>query len=314
MLFFTIMISMHAEPLPHLETFCKAAEASSFTAAAHTLGLTQAAVSQRIQALEKDVRTPLFEREGGGVLLTDAGHRLYHIAQRILALHDEARQQISGRKTPATGELALAASSIPGEHLLPELLANFRRGYPHIQVKATVTDSDEVLHQVERGQANLGLVGRKGDQPHLEFHPFACDTMTLVVPADHAWAKRKRVSLNQLYTQPLILREEGSGSRWCLEQALLAAGKAPQDLQVVLELGSNEAIKDAVQRGLGLSVLSTHTLTRELAGGLLHALQVTGLGLTRDIYAVCDRRRVLPISARLFLDQLGVRLECRSES
>ncbi|MSQ95025.1 MAG: LysR family transcriptional regulator [Gemmataceae bacterium] len=305
---------MITDQLPHLETFCKAAEASSFTAAAHALGLTQAAVSQRIQALEKNLRTPLFQREGGGVLLTDAGHRLYHFAQRILALHDEARQEVSGRKVPATGELTLAASSIPGEHLLPEALSSFRQRHPHIQVKATVTDSQEVLQQVERGHTQLGLVGRKDDQPHLEFHAFACDTMALIVPATHPWAKRTRVSVKQLCAQPLIVREEGSGSRFCLEQALAAAGKSAQDLHVVLELGSNEAIKDAVQRGLGLSVLSTYALKNELENGKLHALQVTGLALGREIYAVWDRRRVLPIPAQLFLDQLGVCQERRPAS
>src|SRR4051794_25891567 len=116
---------MDAEQLPHLETFAKAAELNSFTAAARALGLTQAAVSQRIQTLEKAVKGPLFQRQGGHVLLTESGHRLYGYAQRILELHREALREISGRETPLTGELGLAASSVPGEHLLPELLARF---------------------------------------------------------------------------------------------------------------------------------------------------------------------------------------------
>src|SRR5262249_33650346 len=152
---------------------------------------------------------------------------------------------------PLAGELTLAASSVPGEHLLPDLLAAFRARQPHVQVRATVTDTQQVLAQVEQGHAHLGLVGGRGDSPHLEFRAFATDELALVVPAGHAWARRKRIALEQLRGQPLILREAGSGSRRCLEQALAAAGKGLRDLDVTLELGSNEAIKEAVLRGLG---------------------------------------------------------------
>jgi DNA-binding transcriptional LysR family regulator len=124
------------------------------------------------------------------------------------------------------------------------------------------------------------------------------------VPADHSWGKRKRVSPGQLAGQPLILREEGSGSRWCLEQQLARAGKSLRDLHIVLELGSNEAIKEAVLRGLGLAVLSTRAVEKELQAGQLHAVRIAGLPLAREMFAVWDQRRVLPIPARLFLDLL----------
>jgi molybdate transport repressor ModE-like protein len=295
---------MTTEPLPHLETFVEAAESGSFTAAARALGLTQAAVSQRIQALEQFLNVPLFERHGGRVLLTEAGRRLHDYAQRILALHRQAIEELTGRQAPLSGELSLAASSVPGEYLLPDLLARLRQRHPYIQVRATVADTGQVLHQVEQGEAHLGLVGGKADNPHLEFRCFACDKLILVVPAGHPWGQRKRVPLEQLCEQPLILREAGSGSRWCLEQALARAGKSLGDLHVALELGSNEAIKEAVLRGLGLTVLSTHAVGRELESGKLHGVQVTGLPLARQMFVVWDRRRALPIPARLFLDLL----------
>jgi DNA-binding transcriptional LysR family regulator len=293
------------EHIPHLATFTRAAELSSFTAAARALGLTQAAVSQRIGALEHDLGVALFQRRGGRVLLTDAGRRLYDYARRIRELHREARTQVTGRAAPLTGELSLAASSVPGEHLLPALLSAFRQRYPHVQVQASVADSRAVLRQVEQGQAHLGLVGGKGDSPHLEYRCFACDELALVVPPGHAVGRRRRVSLEQLAGQPLILREAGSGSRWCLEQALAHAGKTPRDMRVVLELGSNEAIKEAVLQGLGLAVLSTRAVEREVRAGELRALAVTGLPLSREMYVVWDRRRALPTPARLFLDLLG---------
>jgi DNA-binding transcriptional LysR family regulator len=295
---------MPSDPLPFLETFAKAAELGSFTAAARALGMTQAAVSQRIRTLEQTLNVALFRREKGRVLLTEAGQKLYPFSQQIQALHEQARGELTGRKPLLKGELTLAASSIPGEHLLPGLLSAFRRRRPHIRIRATVADSSAVLGAVEHGKANLGLVGMKSDNPDLEFRKFACDALVLVVPRRHAWRRRREIGLAELCLQPLVLREAGSGSRWCLEQALARAGEATSNLRITLELGSNEAIKEAVLRGIGAAVLSKHVVRKELRTGALHALRVNGLCLKRDIYVVWDRRRVLPIAARLFLDAL----------
>jgi DNA-binding transcriptional LysR family regulator len=297
---------MNFEQLPYLETFVTAAELSSFTAAADALDppVTQAAVSQRIQVLEQDLGVSLFQRKGGRVLLTEAGQRLHDFARRIFDLHRQARQAITGKETPVAGELSLAASSVPGEHLLPALLSAFSQRHPHVQVRATVHDTRAVLDQVEKGQAHLGLLGGKRDSPHLEYRSLASDELVLVVPPDHSWARRRRITLDQLAGEPLIVREDGSGSRWCLEQGLAQAGMSLSDLHVTLELGSNEAIKEAVLRGLGVAILSTRVLEKELQARQLHALQVEGLTLTRDMFVVWDRRRALPIPARLFLDLL----------
>lgn len=287
--------------LPHLETFSKAAESSSFTAAAKSLQLTQAAVSQRVQFLEKSLGVSLFRRQGGRVLLTEAGRRLYSYAQRILDLHREARQEIAGQHPSISGELLLGASTIPGEHLLPALLSVFHQRYPSIQVRADITDSMVVMEKVEHGRVQLGLVGRKSDNPHLEFRSFAHDRMVLVVPPGHAWSKRTRVSVKHLCKQPLVLREAGSGMRHCFEKGLQRVGKSLRDLQVALELGSNEAIKEAVLRGMGVAILSSYAVQKELKAGQLTALQVTDLHCDREMFVVWDRRRVLSAPARVFL-------------
>jgi DNA-binding transcriptional LysR family regulator len=292
------------EQLPHLETFSKAAELSNFTEAARALKLTQAAVSQRVHALERTVGKPLFRRRGGRVLLTDAGQRLYEYAQQILDLHREARRTISGKEAPVAGELLLAASSIPGEHLLPELLSVFGQKHPNIQVRASVSDSLTAIAQVERGQVNLGLVGRKTDKPHLEFRYLASDRMVLVVPKGHPLSRRKKVSLKQLAGYPLVLREAGSGLRHCFVKSLERAGKSLANLRIALELGSNEAIKEAVLRGIGVALLSTYAVQKELQTGRLVAREVSDLRCDRDMYVVLDRRRVLPLPARVFLNFL----------
>jgi len=286
--------------LPYLETFSRAAELGSFTAAAKQFRLTQAAVSQRIHALERMLRVALFRRQGGHVLLTEAGQHLYDYAQQILELHRDARQKLTGQKAPVTGDLHLAASSIPGEHLLPELLSVFRRRYPKIQVRVTVSDSMAVMEQIEHGQVNLGLVGRKSDNPHLEFQSFAKDKLVLVLSPKHVWRKRKRVSLAELCDQPLILREAGSGLRHCFEKSLARLGRSLGDLRIALELGSNESIKEAVLRNMGVAILSTYAVHKELKRGQLHKLEVTDLDCEREMFIVWDRRRVLPPPARIF--------------
>jgi LysR family transcriptional regulator, low CO2-responsive transcriptional regulator len=300
---------VHEDPqLPHLETFSKAAELSSFTGAAKALRLTQASVSQRVQALEKVLATPLFNRRGGRVLLTEAGHKLYHYAQRILDLHRQARREVTGHDAPVGGELALAASSIPGEYLLPALLSRFGQKHPRVRVRAAIGDSMSVVTQVERGEVSLGLVGRKTDNPHLEFRYLASDRMVLVVAPDHPLSGRKKVSVKQLARHPIILREAGSGLRHCFEKSLDKAGLSLADLRVALELGSNEAIKEVVLRGVGVAILSTYAVQKELLDGRLHVLEVGDLHCDRDMYVVQDRRRVLSPPARLFFTFLETHL------
>ena len=293
-----------ARQLPYLETFAKAAELSSFTATARALRITQAAVSQRVQALERELGVALFRRRGGSVTLTDAGQQLYGYAERILALHREACEQITGQELPLGGDLSIAASSIPGEHLLPDYLAIYRQRYPHVRVRVTVADTQAVVDKVERGDAQVGLVGAKGEHRNLEFQPFASDEMVLVVPHQHALGKRDRIAIAQLAKLPLILREAGSGSRESLDEALHRARRSLADMNVTLELGSNEAIKEAIHRGMGAAILSEHAVSKELQSGRLHALRIDGLNLQRRLYAVIDRRRALPIPARLLLDLL----------
>jgi DNA-binding transcriptional LysR family regulator len=295
----------HGGQLPHLDTFSAAAELTSFTAAAKALGLTQAAVSQRIQALERSLDKSLFYRRGGRVILTDDGRRLYDYAQQILDLHRAARQEITGKAAAVASELVISASSVPGEHLLPALLSAFGHQHPHVRVRAAVSDSMAVMGQVERGEANLGLVGRKADSPNLEFRFLVSDRMVLVVSPGHALGTKKHVTAGQLAAHPLILREAGSGLRHCFEKALDRAGRSLSVLIVVLELGSNEAIKEAVHRGVGVAVLSALAVEKETRAGRLRALEVRGIRCERDMYVVLDRRRVPPLPARLFLTLLA---------
>jgi len=286
--------------LPHLGTFARAAELGSFTAAAVELGVSQAAVSQRIAALERQLKVSLFQRRAGKVYLTELGSRLYDYARQILQLHDEAREALSGLHQPVSGDLPLAASSVPGECLLPALLSAFSKKFPLVHVRATVGDSRSALKEVEKGEAMLAFLGEKAKAPHLECRLLGTDSLVLVVPPGHRWAGR-RVPLEDLAQEPLILREQGSGSRSAVVASLERGGVELHELNVALELGSNAAIKDAVQRGLGIAFLSRMTVRKELDSRELETAEVEGLDLTREFYLVYDRHRPLPPAANAFL-------------
>ncbi len=292
------------DPLPHLDTFSKAAELGSFTAASRELGITQAAVSQRVQAIERTLDVSLFERKGGRVPLTDAGTQLYEYAQRILDLHREARETVTGAELPIEGELVLAASSIPGEHVLPAALSIFRSQHPGITVRASVDDSLAVLDRVESGREQLGLVGQKVDRIHLNYRPFATDELLLVVGRDDQWKRRRKVRVADVLRRSFIVRETGSGSRWCLEQTLMRAGHSLDDFDVTMELGSNESIKEAVVNGNGIAILSRFAVQRDLDAGRLHGVIIDGMAMTRTLFVVSDSRRAVPRPARAFLQFL----------
>ncbi|MGA2699708.1 MAG: selenium metabolism-associated LysR family transcriptional regulator [Isosphaeraceae bacterium] len=292
--------SLGLPELPHLGTFAQAAELGSFTAAAVELGVSQAAVSQRIAALERQLKVLLFQRRAGKVHLTERGSRLYDYARQILRLHEEAREALSGLHQPVSGDLPIAASSVPGECLLPALLSAFREKFPLVHVRATVGDSRSALKEVEKGEAMLAFLGEKAKAPHLECRLLGTDSLVLVVPREHRWAGR-RVPLEDLAQEPLILREQGSGSRSAVVASLERGGVALHELNVALELGSNAAIKDAVRRGLGIAFLSRMTVRRELDSREMETAEVEGLELTREFYLAYDRRRPLPPAANAFL-------------
>jgi DNA-binding transcriptional LysR family regulator len=287
--------------LPHLSTFVRAAEQGSFTAAASQLGITQAAVSQRIAMLEKELRVSLFNRQAGRIALTEAGQRVYDYARQILELHRQARMSLGGLLPPVSGDLPIAASSVPGEYFLPSMLSAFHAEHPDVHVRATVSDSDLVLKEIGKGRATLGLVGQKIENPNLEYRAIGSDSLVLIVHSKHPSAGRKTVSLRALSRERLIVRESGSGSRRALEEGLARSGTSLAALNVVLELGSNSAIKDAVRQGLGVAFLSHLAVQRELGSKELHALAIKGLDLARSFYIVYSRRWPLSPAAAAFL-------------
>lgn len=284
--------------LRQLQSFVAAAERESFTRAAEFLELTQAAVSQHLGSLEKELDAKLFERQGRGVSLTDAGRRMYGYARQILDLVEEASLQVGEVRQHLSGILRIATSSVPSEWLLPELLAEFRARWPHVRESLAVSDSSVAAAAVETGEADVGFVGELPHSSALEARAVAEDELVLVVAADHPLAEKGTTTLKQLCRESMIVREPGSGSRRCVELALQEHGFSVTDLNIAMEVNSNDAIRAAIVQGVGVAFLSQRA-NRHQAD--LASVKVRGFHPRRELYVISDPRRIPLAPAQQFL-------------
>ncbi len=274
-----------------LEVFCKVVELRSFSRAAEAVLLTQPTVSGHIKALESELGIRLLDRSGRRVAPTKAGEILHAYGQRILALREEAQQAISAHKGGLSGHLTVGASSIPGAYVLPRLLADFKRDHPEVSITLQIKGSRDIVRGVMEGTFEVGVVGARFEESRVHYTAFADDRMVLAVPAGHGWAARGSVRLGELPGEPFVMRERGSGTRKAMEEALRSHGLDPVRLRVVLEVTSNEAVREALKAGAGLTVISRRAIEDDIQGGTIAAVPVRGLALARQIYLVTHRSR-----------------------
>jgi DNA-binding transcriptional LysR family regulator len=291
--------------LRQLEIFAKVAEMGSFSRAAEALHLTQPTVSEHIRALEDELGVRLLDRLGRGTATTRAGQLLLSYASRILALAREARQALEGYQGRIRGELVVGGSTIPGEYLLPAVIGRFREKFPDVSTTLVIGDSQTVVDWVVDGRVELGVVGARLPQRGLEFQDLSPDEEVVVIPAGHPWQGRAQVTLEELVREPLLIRERGSGTRAAFESALERAGVDLGTLRIAGEMGSNQAIKQAVKAGMGITVLSRIAVEEESRQGVLAFLRVQDLAVTRGFYVVTHRERSRSPVAEAFRRVLG---------
>ncbi|MCI0547976.1 MAG: LysR family transcriptional regulator [Candidatus Rokubacteria bacterium] len=295
--------------LRQLEIFAKVAEHGSFSRAAEALFLTQPTVSEHIRTLEDELGTRLLDRLGRGAAVTRAGQLLLSYAQRMLALQREARQAIENFQGRLSGELIVAGSTIPGEYVLPALIGRFREKYPDILTILLIGDTQAVVEWVASGRAELGVAGGRPAHRGIDYKELMPDELVVVVAPSHPWMGRKEVTIPELAAEPVLLRERGSGSRAALEGALGEAGLALTGLSIVGEMGSTQAIKQAVKAGVGVSLVSRRAVEEEWRLGLVGCLRVKGLTVTRAFVLVSHRdrsRSPLAEAFRLFVEAEAV--------
>ena len=290
--------------LRRLEIFVKVAEHGSFSRAAEALFLTQPTVSEHIRALEDELGVQLLDRLGRGATPTRAGQLFLGYAQRMLALSREARQAVDQFQGRMSGQLGVGGSTIPGEYLLPSLIGQFREKYPEISISLLIGSSRQVSDWVEEGKVEVGVVGARPAARVLEARELTTDELVVIVPAGHPWWSRGTVSLTDLSTEPLILRERGSGSREALERALADVDLALSSLRIVGEFGSTQAAKQAVRAGVGVTLISKRAVMDECQAGFVACVTVEGLTVSRSFYLVVHRDRSRSPLAIAFLEFL----------
>jgi DNA-binding transcriptional LysR family regulator len=285
-----------------LELFCVVFEERGFSKAAARLNLTQPTISEHIRTLEEQFGTPLFDRTGRQVRPTGAGELLYKHGRHLIDLRRTIHEAMSDYLHSLEGELRISASTIPGEYLLPRILGRFHKQYPKVEVLVSISDTERVHRDIEGFSADLGFAGARIHDGDLQFERFASDNLILVVPKSSRWGKRHELSLNELRSVPLLVREPGSGTRAIFERKLKTLGYSLSDFNVLAQLGSTASIKEAVGAGVGVSITSSVAVRHELRCGLMRQVRILELGrLRRDFYIVRNKRRTPSPSSKALL-------------
>lgn len=255
-----------------LQVFHTVARLLSFTKAADALHMTQPAVTFQVRQLEEYFNTRLFDRTHNRISLTEAGERVYEFADKIFQLYNEMESAVKELTGDVSGVVMIGASMTIAEYMLPALLGDFKQQYPDVNIHLKVSNTDGIVSMVEDNVINLGVVEAPVTNKNLAVELCRADQLVVVVSTKHPLASVRDLPAAELLNHPFIVREEGSGTREVLQEYLKASGLSYDDMNIVMELGSPEAIKGAVEAGMGISVLSRTTLAKELELGTLTAV------------------------------------------
>lgn len=277
--------------LRQLEIFVKVAEFKSFSKAAQALRLTQPTISEHIRTLEQELGVRLLDRLGRGAEATRAGQLLLSHATRMLQLQRETLQAMDSFQGRLAGDLHVAASTIPGEYVLPSLIGRFKEKFPDIVISLLIGDSRAVVEWVTDGRAEVAVVGARLAHRGIEYRELMPDELVVAVPVGHPWHGKKEIGLADLRAEPMLLREQGSGTRAAFEAALAQAGQDLSAFRIVGEMGSTQAIKQAVKAGVGVSVISKRAVEEECRSGLVWCLKLRDLKITRAFHIATHRDR-----------------------
>jgi len=288
--------------IQQMESLIHLVDEGSFSRAAKRVFLTQPSLTKHIKNLEEVVNARIVNRENMGISLTPEGKILYDYARRILKLRDEAKEKILRIKENESGNIFVSASTIPATYILPHLLNKLKKFFPDIRAYIQANDSEETLGMILNNQAEIGFIGKHTLNRRLNVEPLWKDRLVLAAPADHPWRKKDYVTLDEVSKEPFIIREGGSATREILEEYLLKnTNKSLSKFNIVCEMGSSEAVKEAIIAGLGASILSIHAIKRELKQGTLIEVPIKDCAIQRYFYLIYKKQFTLLHYHKLFL-------------
>jgi DNA-binding transcriptional LysR family regulator len=301
--------------LSELLVFLTAAETGNFTEAGRQLHLSQPAISQTMDSLEKRFGTKLFMRQGRSVKLSEAGQVLKPLARELLSAAHRLEEAMSYSNGEVIGEINVGCSTASGKYLLPGLIAQFRRKFTQVRINVLVTDRETVLNKLLAGEFSLGVSSKMIDHRNLEYQDFFKDEVILIVPSDHRWARSRTIYPDDILEEPVILREEAAGSREVLFQSLSKYNITPDMLNIAMVLGNAEGIVMAVEEGLGTAFVSRLAAKNGLECGRIVEVKVQGMPLNRRIHLIRNRRFPLTRSQSEFwsfvkASELDLKAQC----
>ena len=276
--------------LNDLAIFLVACETKNFSQAGRQLHLSQPAISQTINNLEKHFGTKLFLRQGRSVDLTEIGQALRPMVMELVSAARRMEETVSSLQGEVVGEFEIGCSTASGKYLLPNLIARYRRMYPLVRINVLVTSRDSVIKKLVSGEVAMGVSRRRIYHRDLDYKDFFLDEVILIAPADHRWAGYRRVYPDDLLDEPMILREESSGTIEVLKTGLLEHDISFDMLNVTMGLGNAEAIEMAVEEGIGVAFISRLAAARGIELGRIVEVEVEGMKLFRKIYLARNQR------------------------
>jgi DNA-binding transcriptional LysR family regulator len=274
-----------------LNIFCKVVELKGFSNAGNAVHLSQPTISSHIKDLENHFECQLIDRLGKKVVPTKAGELLYHYARKLIALRDETEAAMAEFHGKIKGRLVIGGSTIPGGYILPKCIGAFTTVYPEVTISLIIGDTDQIIQDVLSGSPEFGIVGAKTSNKNIYQEKLIEDEMRLIVTSDHKWANEKHIRPDLIFKEPFIVRERGSGTLKSIKLSLKEKGFSSENLNIIAELGSTEAVIQGIKSKVGISILSTIAVAEELKAGTLKALTINNLNLKRNFYLITHKQR-----------------------
>jgi len=291
-----------------LHIFCKVVDLKSFSRAGRAVHLSQPTVSSHIKDLEDHFNCRLIDRLSKEAAPTKAGRLLYRYAKRMIALRDETESALAAFKGEIKGSLEIGGSTIPGAYVLPAIIGAFTARYPEVNISLSIADTRQIINAILDGELEVGVVGALSTDTGILQTRLVEDTMCLVVPSGHRWADKQRITASQLFTEPFIVREPGSGTLKSIQTSFADAGLRFTDLKVVARMGSTEAVRQGIKNKMGVSILSAIAASDDVAAGHLKTLTIDGLNLNRAFYLTHHRHRTLSPLCQAFIEFINSQL------
>jgi DNA-binding transcriptional LysR family regulator len=285
-----------------LKVFTSVFRNKSFSKASEELNLTQPTISNHIKALEDEFACKLFDRLGRTIIPTKEAEVLFSHSLEVIEKVVVLKEAIVEMKKDLTGKLIIGASSIPGVYLMPHIMTEFQKRYPSITFQIVISDSRGIIDSISRHEVLLGIVGAKIGNEQIHYVPFIEDE--LIAVSSPSLVRESKMTLKELVKLPMVLREEGSGTRRETEKFLESKGVSLEGIKLAGVFGSTDAVKQAVKAGLGVSILSKFSVADELDYKILHEIKLTDSEMKRKFYIVTHKKRTLPRVYDAFLKHI----------